>query len=142
MPDDPIIRASWLGTALFTVVSVAGAAAPDSLAIGAVVVDLLLFVLGCAAFVATLLAAAGRSRTDELNLMGLWWLTGTAPPPVRRALLGAFGVEVVVALVTASLRPFTGLAFGVLVPVFGLGLIGVWAARRGTFPPRSTHPPM
>jgi hypothetical protein len=142
VPDDPIIRASWLGTALFTVVSVAGAAAPDSLAIGAVVVDLLLFVLGCAAFVATLLAAAGRSRTDELNLMGLWWLTGTAPPPVRRALLGAFGVEVVVALVTASLRPFTGLAFGVLVPVFGLGLIGVWAARRGTFPPRSTHPPM
>ena len=142
MPDDPIIRASWIGTALFTVVSVVGAVAPDSLAIGAVVVDVLLFVLGCAAFVATLLAAAGRSRTDELNLMGLWWLTGTAPGPVRRSLLGALGAQVVVALVTASVRPFSGLAFGVLVPVFGLGLVGLWAARWGTFPPRSTHPPM
>lgn len=142
MPDDPIIRASWVGTAVFTLVSGAAVAAPDTLVVGAVAVDVVLFVLGCGAFVASLVAAAGRSRTDELDLLGLWWLTGTAPGGVRRALLGAFGVQVVVALVTASARPFTGLAFGVLVPVFGLGLVGLWAARRGTFPPRSPHPPM
>jgi hypothetical protein len=88
------------------------------------------------AFVVTLLAAAARSRTDEISLAGIWWLTGTAPAPVRRSLLGAFGVQVVVALATAIARPFTGLAFGILVPVFGLGLAGLWAARRGSFPSR------
>jgi hypothetical protein len=137
---DPIVPASYAGTVLFAFVAVAGAVAPDQLAVAAVIVDLALFVLGCAAFVATLVAAAARSRTDELSLLGLWWLTGTAPGGIRRALLGAFSVQVVVALVTASVRPYTGLAFGVLVPVFGLGLVGLWASRDGTFPPRSTHP--
>jgi hypothetical protein len=136
MNDDPLVRASWLGTAVFVVVAVAAAAVPDTLAVAAVLVDLVLFVAGCAAFAATLLRAAARSRTDEISLAGLWWLTGTAPAPVRRALLGAFGVEVVVALATASARPFTGLAFGILVPVYGLGLAGLWAARRGSFPSR------
>ena len=44
--------------------------------------------------------------------------------------------DIVVGLVTALVRPFTGLAFGVLTPVFGLGLIGLWGARLGTYPPR------
>jgi len=39
-------------------------------------------------------------------------------------------------LVTASVRPFTGLAFGILVPTYGLGLVGLWAVRLGEFPPR------
>jgi hypothetical protein len=134
--DDPLIRASWLGTALFVAVALAAAAVPDTLAVVAVIVDLVLFGAGCVAFAATLLRAAARSRTDEISLAGLWWLTGTAPAPVRRALLGAFGVQVVVALATASARPFTGLAFGILVPVYGLGLAGLWAARRGSFPSR------
>jgi hypothetical protein len=134
--DDPLIRVSLAGTAVFVVVAVAAAVAPDSLAVVAVVLDLVLFVAGCVAFAVTLLAAAARSRTDEISLAGIWWLTGTAPAPVRRALLGAFGVQVVVALATAFARPFTGLAFGILVPVFGLGLAGLWGARRGSFPSR------
>ncbi|MCU1378472.1 MAG: hypothetical protein JWN29_1455 [Acidimicrobiales bacterium] len=134
--DDPLIRVSLAGTAVFVVVAVAAAVAPDSLAAVAVVLDLVLFTAGCVAFVVTLLAAAARSRTDEISLAGIWWLTGTAPAPVRRALLGAFGVQVVVALATAIARPFTGLAFGILVPVFGLGLAGLWGARRGSFPSR------
>jgi hypothetical protein len=134
--DDPLVRASLIGTAVFVVVAVAAAVVPDSLAGVAVVVDLALFAAGCVAFVMTLLRAAARSRTDEISLSGLWWLTGTAPAPVRRALLGAFGVQVVVALATASARPFTGLAFGILVPTYGLGLAGLWGARRGSFPSR------
>jgi hypothetical protein len=38
--------------------------------------------------------------------------------------------------VTSAVRPFSSLAFGVLVPVSGLGLMGLWGARYGTFPPR------
>lgn len=135
-PPDPLVRASIVGTVVFTVVAVAAAAVPDTLAVVAVVVDLVLFAAGCVAFALALLRAAARSRTDELTLGGLFWLTGAAPAPVRRALLGAFGVQVVVALATASARPFTGLAFGILVPVYGLGLAGLWSARTGTFPPR------
>jgi hypothetical protein len=134
--DDPLVRASLIGTAVFVIVAVAAAIVPDSLAVVAVVIDLLLFAVGLIAFAVTLLRAAARSRTDEISLAGLWWLTGTAPAPVRRALLGAFGVQVVVALATASARPFTGLAFGVLVPTYGLGLAGLWGARRGSFPSR------
>jgi len=135
--SERIVRAAVGGTALFTLLSVLAAVTDaDALVVVTVVVDLALFLVGCLAFVLTLLRAAARSRTDELTLPGLWWLSGSAPAPVRRALLGAFGVEVAVGLATASARPFTGLAFGVLAPVFGLGLAGLWGARLGTFPPR------
>ena len=108
---DPIVKASVWGTVVFAVVAVAAAVVPDSLAVVAVVVDLLLFAAGCVAFALALLRAAARSRTDELTLPGLFWLTGAAPPEVRRLLLGSFVAEVVVAFATASARPFTGLAF-------------------------------
>jgi hypothetical protein len=43
----------------------------------------------------------------------------------------------VISFVAAGLRPYTAVAFGVLVPMFGLGLTGLWAVRSGTFPPRT-----
>ena len=135
--DDPIIRAAIVGTAVFTVVAVAAAALPDQLAVVAVVVDLVLFAAGIVAFVGALLKAADRSRTEAVTLAGVFWLSGTAPREARRPLLGALAVEVAVALVTAGVRPFTGLAFGVLVPVYALGLTGLWGARHGTFAARS-----
>jgi len=72
--------------------------------------------------------------------MGLFWLSGSTPTPVRRALLGLFWVQVVVAIVAAIAQSDTVMAFGVLVPTFGLGLAGLWAARSGTFPPRASRP--
>ena len=42
-----------------------------------------------------------------------------------------------VGLVTAGIRLYTNLAAGTLVPVFGLGLCGLWAATHGTL--RPTH---
>jgi hypothetical protein len=134
--EDRIVLAAVAGTGVFTVVAAAATVAPDTLDVAAVVVDLVLFGLGCAAFLRGLLLAAQRSRTEELSVGGLWFLSGSAPAGVRRLLLGSLTVQVVVALVTASIRPFTALAFGVLVPVYGLGLAGLWAASRGTFPPR------
>lgn len=135
-PGGPVVRASLAGTAAFAVAAVAAAVAPGALAVPAAVLDLVLFTLGLVAFAAALLRAAGRSRREELSISGLFLLTGSAPPPVRRALLGALAVQVVVALATASIRPFTPLAFGVLVPTFGLGACGLWAARHGAFPAR------
>jgi hypothetical protein len=136
-PDDPIVRASLWGTALFTVVAVLAAATNTRpVIVVSVVVDLVLFAAGIIAFVLTLLRAADRSRRELVTLPGIWWLSGSAPADVRKVLLLALGAEVAVSITVASLRPFTGLAFSVLVPIYGLGLAGLWGARMGTFPPR------
>lgn len=133
---DPIVRATLAGTVAFTVAAVAAAISPGALAVPAAVLDLVLFAVGVVAFVAALVRAAARSRREELSVAGLFFLSGSAPAAVRRALLGAVAVQTVVALATASARPFTPLAFGVLVPTFGLAACGLWAARHGAFPVR------
>lgn len=133
-PGDRIVGASVAGTAVF--VGSAGLAAAWSGAdVVALVIALALFVGGSAAFVAALVRAAARSRHEELTMAGVFFLTG-APKAVRRLILGSLGVEVVAAFVTAGLRPNSSLAFGILAPVWGQGLAGLWGARHGSFPPR------
>ncbi len=132
------VTASVAGTVVFVVAAVLGAAWPDELAVVAVAVDLVLFFVGLVLFGLSFVLAASRSRHDEMSVAGLWFLAGdVAPTRVRRLLLGALGVQVVVGVATASVRPFSGLAFGVLVPTYGLALVGMWAARHGRFPRRA-----
>jgi hypothetical protein len=42
--------------------------------------------------------------------------------------------------VAAGIRPYTAVAFGVLAPMFGLGLNGLFAATYGRFPDRTGTP--
>lgn len=130
------IRGAVAGTILFAALSVAAVVAPDTVGPVAAAVDLGLFVVGCAAFVWAFLVAVGRSRTEAISVTSIYLLSGSAPPPVRRVLLGSLAAQVVIGLGAASLRPFSALAFGILVPVFGLGACGLWAARHGSFPRR------
>lgn len=134
-PGDRIVKAGWAGTAVFALTSSAAALTGNQpLEVVAIGVDVGLFLAGCGAFVAAYARAVRRSRTDEIAVAGLYLLMGnSAPKPVRRQLLGSLGVQSAVALVTAIRWP---LAFGILVPTYGLGLAGLWAARHGTFPPR------
>ncbi|MDQ6927961.1 MAG: hypothetical protein M3159_04775 [Actinomycetota bacterium] len=129
-------RASWWGTAVFTVTAV-GADLYTAVEAPAFVVAVVLFFAGCAAFIAAYFRAVGRSRADLIAVTSLFFLSGSAPAPVRRSLLGSFAVQVVVAFATAIARPYTSLAAGTLVPVYGIALCGLWAARYGTFPPRT-----
>lgn len=131
-----IIRASWLGTAVFAVVAGLGAGQPDDFERAVAVVSGVLFALGVVAFLWSFAVAVGRSRTDEISVIGLWFLSGSAPASVKRSLLASLAVQIVVALAAAFIRPYTEVAFGVLVPVYGLGLCGLWGARYGTFPER------
>lgn len=135
---DDIVKASVLGTGAFAlsagVAALQPAAAPVALVVAGV-----LFVGGMVTFGAALVQAAARSRAELLHLPGVFFVDG-APPRVRRLLLGSLAVEVVVAFVTAAVRPNTSLAFGILVPVWGQGLAGLWGARHGTFPPRPAIP--
>jgi hypothetical protein len=100
-------------------------------------VAVLLFLAGCVAFAAGYARAVRRSREDLIGVAELFFLgAGVAPPEVRRLMLGAMGVQLAVALGTAIARPYSSLVAGTLVPVYGLGMCGLWASRHGTFPPR------
>lgn len=134
------VTASLAGTVLLAVT--AGAAVLTEAARPvAVAVALALFAAGIGLFFWAYAVAVQRSRTDAIGIGGLFFLAGdgTAPAPIRRALLGSLAAQTAVALATAAARPFTSLAFGVLAPLFGLALTGLWGARHGRFEPRSTR---
>ncbi len=76
-------------------------------------------------------AVARSARGDDIAVSSWVFLTGSAPADVRRQLMLATAVSVVVGLATAFANPF-----GVLVPMLPLGFAALWGARHGTFPPR------
>ena len=137
MSRSAIVRASWTGTAVFAATAVA-AVLTKAARIPAVAVALALFAAGVGIFFWAYAIAVGRSRTDAIGIGGLFFLAGreTAPRDDKRRLLAALGAQTAVALATAGARPFTTLAFGVLVPLYGLSLTGLYGARHGRFGPR------
>jgi hypothetical protein len=142
-PGSFIVRLSWAGTGLYLVLAAAATAWPATFQAALMAVCVVLFVVGFAAFVAAYFLALGRSREAAIGMGGLYFLSGTAPPAVQRSLVGSFALETVVAVVSASIglavMPADAdnvLAFGILTPLYGLGLTGLWGARYGTFPPR------
>jgi hypothetical protein len=138
---EAIVNASWAGTAAYVGLAIAGTIFPDSFAIPTAILSGGLFVIGCVTFLWAYAVAVARSRTDLIGIGGLYFLSGTAPKVVRFRLLLSLALEVVAATASSSIRPFTPMAFGFLVPVFGLGLSGLWGARHGTFEPRPVPEP-
>jgi hypothetical protein len=138
-----ITRLDWVGTGVFTVTAGLAAVAPSgAVDAAAFAVAVVLFAAGAVAFGLAFFRAASRSRTELIGVAQLFFLSGgIAPVDIRRSLRGAFAVQVVVALATAAARPYSSLAAGTLVPLYGLGLTGMWAARHATFPPRPKEKP-
>lgn len=138
---EAIVVWSWRATGTLAVALVAGVVAPSSLGLVAAAVSLVLFAVGIVVFLLAYAIAVRRSRTDDVSVAGLYLLSEGAPTRIRRHLLGSLATQTTLALVAASVRPFTPLAFGLLVPTLGLGLAGLWSARHGTFRPRPPAPP-
>ncbi len=136
MTGDRILQAATWSTVVLGLAAGAAVAWPDTMAVPYAVVGIVAFVAGCAAFLWSFAIALGRSRTEELSVAGLYFLTGSAPKDVQRRLLGALVAQSVIVVAAAAVRPFTAVAFGVLAPMLGLGLVGLWGARYGTFPER------
>jgi hypothetical protein len=131
-----LIVATWAGTGLFVVTAVLSAITSSMRAVG-VIVALVLFALGTLAFLVSFLRAVERSRTEEIAVVQLYFLAGgCAPKAVRLHFMGALAVQVITAFATASARPFTAVAFGILVPMYGLGMTGLWASAHGSFAKR------
>jgi hypothetical protein len=139
LPGSAIVNWSWIGTGVYVATAVIATIFPDGFGVPATIVSITLFAIGCVAFLWAYAVAVQRSRTDLIGIGGLYFLAGTAPNVIRFRLLASLAVEVVVAIVTSSIRLYTPLAFGFLVPVFGLGMCGLWGARYGTFPPRDVE---
>ena len=137
LAGEGLIRASLGGTALLVVTSALAVAFDGPARSLNAVVAAVLFVVGCAAYLLGYARAVQRSRTEEVTMAGLAFLVDAAPKAVQRRLIGSTVVEVVVVVTAAAVRPFTALAFGILAPVFGLGLQCLWAARHGRFPRRT-----
>jgi hypothetical protein len=137
-----IIAFAWQTTAVFAVTAILTAISPTSfLRVVALTVALLLFAIGMIVFFVAYLRAIARSRYEVISVAGVYLMIGgVAPASVRRSLYGALAAQIVIALATASVRPYSSLAFGVLVPLLGLALCGLWSAVCGEFPRRADPP--
>ncbi len=134
-------RINLLLTSLFFVVTAVAAVAftPATRTIG-VVVDLALFAVGVATFIWGYFSAVQRSRVDEISVASLYFLSGqVADKQVQKIMNVWLIAQLVIGLAGAIARSSTDgkagstLAFGVLVPLLGLGLNGLWASQFGTF---------
>ena len=143
---DVIVLADVIGTVAFTVTAVSAAVVFSTAAqwVGAITA-MALFAVGVFSFIWSFWNAVQRSRTEEIGVMQMYLLLGEPTPArVRRIMLALLAIQIAVALATALARsesddgsPGTSLAVGILVPMFGLGLNGLWCAFHGVFPPRA-----
>lgn len=131
-----LINTSFAGTGATLVAGAAGAASPDALGTVTAAVAGVCFLAGVVAFLWGYANGVVRSRDEQVTLGGLFFLTGTAPGVVRFRMRLAFGLQCLVAVIAAALRPYTAVAFIVLAPMLGLGLMAAWGARHGTFFPK------
>jgi hypothetical protein len=141
-PGSGLVNATFLGTGLLVGTSLAAAVAPDTFGLPHAVLSCVLFAVGTGALLWAYALGVTRSRTDAVTIPGLFFLAGdTAPAEVRRPLRIALAVEVVAVVVAASIRPYTEVAFGILAPMYALGLMAAWGGRHGTFAPRAPKEP-
>lgn len=146
-----LVRGNVIGTALFLVALLVGVPLRDErpAQVLVIVVSLVLFAAGVFTSLWAYVSALERSRVHEIGVANLYLLTGTtAPKDVKRLMLAMLTVQTVAAIVGASIGmsglgkdELNALAFGVLVPMFGIGMNGAWAARYGSFGPRLAPAP-
>jgi hypothetical protein len=136
-PGIALIRADIATTVVFGVAALASVLSNSRPArVGFAWLSVALFAVGVVLFGIAFFRGAQRSRTNDISMAGLWFLSGSAPQKVRLLLNSLTVAQTAIALTAASVRPFTSIAFGVLVPMFGLGAAGAWGALHGSFEER------
>ena len=130
-----VLNLAYLGTGIFVAGAVAQVLVDDVIDV-VTLYSVALFVAGLAAMTWAYALGVVRSRDEQIDLPGLFFLAGSAPKEVARPFRVLVVVQVVIAVIAASLQPFTNAAFGVLVPLFGLGMMALWGGRHGRFPPK------
>ena len=152
MSGATIVRANIIGTVLFTLSAVLASIVFEGFfKVQGVVIALCLFSAGVFVFLWGYWRALQRSRRDVMSVTELYFLVGPyVDKRISRIMNGMLAIQVVVAVATALSRssspaadgastPGSTLAFGVLVPMFGLSLNGLWSSVHGRFPPRTQN---
>jgi hypothetical protein len=145
-PGARVVSVDLVGTALF--IAALAVAIPwrahrfAQFLIGGV--SMALFAVGVATTLWAYTRALDRSRVEEVGVANLYLLTGeTAPKHIKRTMSSALAAQIVAAIAGAWIGvvgldkgDLNALAFGVLVPMFGIGMNGIWASRHGSYGPR------
>lgn len=141
-----LVRADTIGTALFVIALAVAIPLRDErpMQIVYAVVSMVLFAVGAVGCLWAYVSALERSRSDEIGVANLYLLTGpTAPTPIKRRMSLLLAAQVVLSLGGAIVgsagltgNQVNALAFGILVPMFGLAMNALWAVRHGAFGPR------
>lgn len=133
-PGTRLLRLGWEVTVGFGLLTVLTHAVADALDLAYAIVSSALFVMGIGLFGLGFWNGVQRSRTELVTLSGLLAASrSNVPASALRLLWGAVLAQAVIGGVAAGLRPFTQQAFGLLVPMFGVGLAAVWGSRHGRF---------
>jgi hypothetical protein len=126
-----IVIATWVGLGACAVVAIPNALGLHALDTATDIVCLIVFLASLPVWLYAFgLAIVRTARGDDIAVSSWVFLAGSAPADVRKHLLGATVVSVLL-WVTAWANPFI-----VLVSLFPLGMAALWGARHGTFPAR------
>jgi hypothetical protein len=126
------VSASWVSVALFAATAIPTAAGVSALDVAGLATAVTLFLVGIAVWVWAFGVALARNANGADIVVGtLFLVQGSAPRSVRVQLFVALAASVAIAAGTG-----TSDAFGILVPMLPLGLVGLWGARHGVFPAR------
>ncbi len=144
MKGAAIIRTNEVLTALFAVTAALAVVFFDQpWKVIAATVSIGCFAIGVVVFLWGYWTAVQRSRRDNIAVASLYFLTdNSAPRSIMVRMNLVLLAQVVIGVVTALMRSTTDgkagstLAFGILVPVLGLGLNGLWGSIHGRFPAR------
>ncbi|MDA3040000.1 MAG: hypothetical protein O3C27_10830 [Actinomycetota bacterium] len=134
-----LLRAAKVGVILHLIATAASLAPSDRAVDVGVGINLMLFLVGTGVFVAAFLIAASRSRGEEVWFGGAFLLNGgVVDRRARCTLRTCLGIQVLIGLVGASLKPFSPAAFSVLAPLLGVAVMALFGSRYGRFPSRAS----
>lgn len=97
----------------------------------------IVFVAGAALFSWAFTIAAGRSRLEDVTVAGAFFLAGAIEAADSRWAYGLLLAQTLIGIVGAAADPYTTMAFGILVPMFGLGVIAFLGSAHGAFRQRN-----
>lgn len=147
-PGEPLVRADVVGTLVAAAAGVLALVSSDLAKFVLVPVAAVAGGVGLVTFVWSYFRAVGRSRQDEISVSQLYGVAGkVAPPGVKRRLQWSLWAQVIIAIVVMFVgfqrtepQEFNWAATIIVLPLFGMGLNGVWVALHGTFGPRILSP--
>lgn len=135
---DPLLKIGVWVTAGYSLLCALTFVLAERLDLVFAVVSAGLFFVGSGLLALGLWNGIQRSRVEEVTLVGLAAITKShVPARARNILWATIAVQLIVTTTFAALRPFTQQAFGILVPILGLGFAVLWGSRFGSFHPRN-----